>query len=222
MATIVILPGWEQTNNEWQAAQDAFGEIHTVILEFPGFGDTPLINDSWGIPEYATYIENEIAKLELSDVILLGHSFGGRVASLIASKKPTWLTALILYGAPSIYRPTKKTKAISAIAKFAKSLGFSKKLTPNNELKAADAKGLGTIFRKAISFDQTTFLPAISVPTLLLWGSEDSEVPTSIAKEMHLLINNSILDIIEHAGHNLHLTHHNIFYGKIKKFIETV
>lgn len=222
MRTLVILPGWGQATGDWTVAASNFTDVKTVIIELPGFGDTPLLDENWGIPEYAAYVLTKIEDLNATDIILLGHSFGGRIASYLASQKPTWLKALILYGAPCIYRPALKTKLLVRLAKVAKKLGFSSKLSRNTELQEADNKGMGKIFRKTISFDQTTLLPNIEVPTLLLWGENDTEAPLRIGKEIHTLIPNNKLEIIDNAGHNLHIDNQYIFYGKIKNFLETL
>jgi pimeloyl-ACP methyl ester carboxylesterase len=163
----------------------------------------------------------KIERLNRDDIILLGHSFGGRIAAHLAAQKPRWLKALILYGAPCIYRPSVKTKILNRMAKVAKKLGFSKKLSKNKELLDADKEGLGKIFRKAISFDQTKTLPQIEVETLLLWGNDDTEAPLRLAHEIHTLIPHNQLEIIDNAGHNLHTNNPNIFYGKLKKFISS-
>ncbi|MCC7304414.1 alpha/beta fold hydrolase [bacterium] len=222
MTTLVMVPGWEQTLGDWEHMKTPFSDYKVVIIELPGFGKTPLVDENWSIPEYADYVLNKIQELGKQDIVLLGHSFGGRIASYIASSQPPWLKGLVLYGSPSIYRPSLKVKALTKIAKIAKKLGFSKKLSRNAELLEADAKGMGKIYRNAILSDQTLLLPKITVPTLLLWGNQDIEASPELAKEMHLLIPNSTLEIIENAGHNLHIFNQYIFYGKIKNFLQTL
>jgi pimeloyl-ACP methyl ester carboxylesterase len=55
-----------------------------TAIDLPGFGSEKLINDTWGVPEYADWVISQISDRE--DVILLGHSFGGRIT--VASKHP--------------------------------------------------------------------------------------------------------------------------------------
>ena len=76
------------------------------------------------------------------------------------------------------------------------------------------------IFKRVVALDQTTALVKIKIPTLLLWGAYDTEVPVSIGEEMNTLILHSRLVIVENAGHNAHLDNPNLFYGTIKKFID--
>lgn len=222
MAHIVILPGWMQTSADWKPVQEKLG-AHTVdIIDLPGFGVQPIIDREWGVPEYADYVASHIALHNWNDLILIGHSFGGRVASYLAAKKPLWLKALVLYGAPCLYRPTLKVKIISRLAKIAKRVGFSKKLSPNKELLAADEMGLGTTYRKTIPFDQSELVKKIQVPTLLLWGAEDTEAPTYIAEELQQLIPRNYLQILAHQGHNIHLTNPSLFYGVLTQYIKNL
>lgn len=222
MATLVILPGWKGTKEEWSGIVNQFSDENSVVIELPGFGQTPLISADWGIPEYASYVLAEIEKLHKSDIVFLGHSFGGRITSYIASQNPPWLRGIVLYGAPCIYRPSLKIKLLIKLSKIAKFLHIKRKISHNPELIHADHNGLGKIFRKAINFDQTNLLPKITAKTLILWGSKDDIVSLDIAKEMHSLIPNSDLQIIDEGGHHLHIHNRHIFYAKIRSFLQNI
>lgn len=218
---LVVLPGWSHGADAWQSVLEVMPEAR--VQELPGFGDEPLLSDAWGVPEYALWAAERLAAAPKS-VILLGHSFGGRVASLIASERPEWLAGLILYGAPCLYRPEAATRAKVAAAKLLKPL---KSLLPkgtggNPELADADARGLGPIFRRTVPFDQTDMLPKIAVPTLLLWGEQDASVPLRIAEEMRGLIPGSTLTVIPNAGHNAHLENPVLFTGIVARYLETL
>lgn len=221
MHKVVILHGWGQNKELWQDIINKFQAEDVIAIDLPGFGKEPLADPEWGIPEYADWVKNKIEQLNTQDVILLGHSFGGRISSFIASENPNWLKGLILYGAPCIYRPSNQVKNKIRIYKLLKKLGLKRK-SNNSELNSADKQGLGKIFRKVVNFDQTQILPKINAPTLLVWGENDTEVPVRIAKEINSLINNSKLVILQNSDHNVHLENPNIFYGTIKTFIDSI
>jgi pimeloyl-ACP methyl ester carboxylesterase len=201
-------------------------EYHVVALDLPGFGAEPLINKDWGISEYAAWVTKKIGTLidkQNQNVILLGHSFGGRIAAQIASEQQPWLKGLILYGAPVIYRPSTKTRALSKAAGIAKKLGLKSLLSgiqPNNELAQADQNGLGQIFRNVVSYDQSEVLPNIVVPVYLVWGENDQEAPTANTAEMLELIPSANLTVLPRLGHNAHLENATLFYGTIKNLIQ--
>ena len=126
--TLVILHGWGHSKNQWNFFINRFDEGNVVIFDLPGFGEEKLIDQNWGIPEYSMWAKAKIESLGEKNVVLLGHSFGGRIAGYIASENPPWLKGLILYGSPSLYRPGKKVRFKILVAKFLKGLGFSKKI----------------------------------------------------------------------------------------------
>jgi len=221
MASLVILPGWTHTGDSWNNIVDKFSVYSAQVIELPGFGKVPTIDKNWGVPDYARFATTLIEQQKLHDVILLGHSFGGRLAAEIASTQPNWLKAIVLYAAPCLYRPATTTKLIIRLAKIAKTIGIrSRKFYPNQELVEAEKRGLGQIYRNTIGYDQTEQLKKITVQTLLLWGDQDTEAPLRLAHEMHQLLPNNQFDVIENAGHLPHLTHPHLFYGKIQQFLQ--
>lgn len=213
---IVILHGWGHNAELWQDLASRFGK-DAIAITMPGFGNEPLIKSDWGVPEYAKWVEKKISKYK--DVILIGHSFGGRVASEITSKQPKFLKALILSGAPCLYRPTLSLKL------KIKSYKLIKHIIPTNFRKlfySGDLKRAGKlekVFRKVVNYDQTEQLQKIKVPTLLIWGENDKDVPLRIAFEINSLIKNSELKIIENTGHNSYLENPNLFFGYVQNFI---
>lgn len=224
--TLVVLHGWGQSRESWGHFADSFKneeKVKVVVIDLPGFGKEPLVSDTWGILEYVKWTRNKIDTLAQKDgVVLLGHSFGGRVASVIASQKPSWLKGLILYAAPSLYRPSWSVQMKVALAKVAKQLGWRWNPWRNDELEQADHEGMGKIFRHTVRFDQTKLLPKITAPTLLIWGRDDDIVDQAIAQEMHHLIPQSQLVVLDDLGHNAHLENLALFYGTVQTFLHSL
>ncbi len=228
---LIILHGWGQNKQFWAEFASRFPKDQVLILDLPGFSspltatyvkDEKIIDvTSWGIPEYADWLKNKIENLKEKNIVLLGHSFGGRIASLAASDNPGWLKGLILYASPCLYRPSFYIRFRIALAKLAKKIGFTKIGKPQ-ELQEAEQNKIAGVFRRAVSFDQTDLLPKIKVPTLIIWGEKDAEVPLKIGQEMNNLIKGSRLVVMDAVGHNAHLENPNLFYGIVKKFIENL
>lgn len=221
MKKIVVLHGWGQSRATWDNFAGSFPKGVVETIDLPGFGSEPNPSETWGVPEYAAWTRKKIEAGGWDDVILLGHSFGGRIAAHIAADRPAWLAGLVLYGAPCIYRPGFSVRARKMVAGLLRPFRshFSDRFKPRS-LRDAEASGLGEIFRGVVGFDQTERLGRIGVPTLLCWGSEDAEVPLAIAEETRRLIPNSRLVVIDRAGHNVHLENPSYFYGIIRTFVE--
>lgn len=220
---LVILHGWNQSSSHWDMIIQMLEKDFSVItFDLPGFRNEPLEDKNWTIPDYANWVTSKLENIQ-GDKIILGHSFGGRIASYIASNRPKWLTGLILNGAPCIYRPSLMIKTKILLAKVLKMLNLKKIfVAKNNELVNADNNGLGKVFRNAVSFDQTKILSQISVPTLLIWGEYDSIVPLRIAKEIQTLIPNSKLSVIDQVGHHAQQENPYLFYGITKNFLKNL
>lgn len=223
MKTLVILHGWGHNSQYWEVIKSMYEQdFNVVFFDLPGFGKEPLIEDDWGVPEYAEWVKEKLNSIQ-GKKIILGHSFGGRVASFIASQNPNWLEGLILSGSPSIYRPSSKVKFKIFLSKLFRKIGLKRKpVSQNSDLARADKNGLGKIFRKVVPFDQTKLLPKINIPTLLVWGEYDEDVPLKIAREINNLIPNSKMEVIEKVGHNSWIENTYLFYGITKNFIKSI
>lgn len=223
---IIVLHGWGQNKQIWQSFLDSVNYDKAIALDFPGFGEEALVSETWGVPDYADWLEEKISTLNVdkASVILLGHSFGGRVSVDLAARNPEWLKAVILCGTPALYNPSNTVKLKILAAKILKKLRLNKILKSNfksNELLDADKNGLGKIFRKVVVFDQTESLEKIKVPTLLLWGSKDDAAPLSMAHKINNLVENSQLEIIQDVGHQTVQESPYLSHAIIKKFIQS-
>lgn len=226
MFTLVFLHGWGHSRAQWERTALLFTPAYkTVIYELPGFGNEPAPKATWGVPEYAEWVKARIAADGLQNVILVGHSFGGRISSLIASERPEWLKGLVLYGAPCLYRPSAKIKVKNFLGHWGGKLpfpeSFRKKIRGEEENDASDY-GMRAIWRRVVTFDQTELVKNISVPTLLVWGEVDEEAPLRIGKELETLIPHATLTVIPNGGHSVHLEQPTLFYGILKRFFESL
>lgn len=219
----IILHGWGEDKTYWRHIVDKLGsDFEVEAFDLPGFGTESKISDDTTVEDYAEWVTAKIQKLKYRDVVLLGYSFGGRIVSKIAAKRPEWLKGLILYAAPSIYRPEQKTQIKIRTYKALKNL-FPNQLKQkfySEDLKDAENRGLGQVFRNVVQDDQTETLPQINVPTYLLWGDQDISVRPEIGREINQLIPNSKFEILPDVGHHAHLDNSNLFYGRLKKVLE--
>lgn len=221
---VIIIPGWLHGKREWAGAGSYLPSHNITVLELPGFGDTPLVSNMWGVPEYAEWVLAHI-KDRHEPFVLVGHSLGGRIASYLAGthRLPQTCSGLVLYAAPSLYRPSCMVRAKSGLAHFLRVSGLAHfvpmSLKPS-DTQDADARNLGQMFRRIVTFDQTTILPSVTVPTVLLWGEHDTSVPLRIAHEMQKLIPHSTLRIIDNVGHNAHLENKSLFYATLEDVLK--
>ncbi len=218
-APIVVLHGWGANVTVMQVIINYLISLgHRVIaLDFPGFGKSGLPRIEWGIYEYADCVSYVINRLNVIKPLVIGHSFGGRVAVILASKQLA--SALILTASAGIKPKLSITKAVKiAMHKLKKRLNL-----PSNggssDYKALTSEMKG-VFVKVVNQHLHDEMRRINVPTLLIWGKDDTETPIYMAKKMNKLIVDSGLCIIEDCGHFVFLDNPPVFLRAIKSFIE--
>lgn len=226
MFTLVFLHGWGHSRAQWETISEKFrNDFRVVTWDLPGFGSEPAPEIAWGVPEYATWVKERIMREGLQNVVLIGHSFGGRISSWIAAEQPIWLKGLVLYGAPCLYRPSLKIRFKNFIGHWGGKFPVSETLRRQyrgEEENNASQKGMRTIWRKVVSFDQTERVQRINIPTLLVWGEHDTEAPVHIAEELKKIIPHATLTVIPQGGHSVHLEQPILFYGILKRFFESL
>lgn len=162
-------------------------------------------------------------------VILVGHSFGGRIAIKYATRHPDKIEKLILTGAAGIKHPLNlRQKIFYAMAKIGKaffSLPGINKLDKYAKMFLYGAArerdyinanpGMKEIMKCIIGEDLTPILDRVKIPTLLVWGRNDHSTPLSDGNTMHDKIDGSEMIIIDQANHSLP-------YQKPEEFAEAV
>jgi pimeloyl-ACP methyl ester carboxylesterase len=142
----------------------------------------------WGTDDYARVVAEAIEPL--GPVVLVGHSFGGRIAVRLAASRPELVSAIVLTGAPLVrLTPPSKPALSFRLAKALNRLG----VIPNKVLESRRAK-LGSadynaaqgimrdILVKTVNENYDADLARITVPTWLVWGENDTAAPTAAGK----------------------------------------
>lgn len=96
--TLLFLHGWGAQSTLWFASTQVLAEkgYALVYLDLPGFGKSESPKHPFHLDDYAHIVSAFIAKHELDSPLLIGHSFGGKTAVRITSKKTVKLDGLIL------------------------------------------------------------------------------------------------------------------------------
>ena len=84
--SLVLLHGWNQNIEMMMPIGEKFFDRYNVlIIDLPGFGKSSEPLHSWTVYEYAECVKQMVDDLGLNKIILMGHSFGGRVGLIYAS-----------------------------------------------------------------------------------------------------------------------------------------
>ncbi len=215
---LLFLPGWMNTLHTFDELASQLASKNRIIrLDFPGFGGgTESPPTDWHVGDYASFVKDFIAKIGLTSYILVGHSFGGRVAIKGIAQGVLRPPRLILIASAGIARHrTFRNRLLTLIAKIGKALMhippfflwrkyMRKKLYEKLGSDYLAAGALSQIYLNTIKEDLTECARKISVPTLLVWGSEDNMTPLKDGKLFAELIKDSKLEVLPGVGHSPH------------------
>jgi pimeloyl-ACP methyl ester carboxylesterase len=224
--TVLILHGWQRSLGEWHGISKKLMSGYRVItLDLPGFGGTPRPESTFSIYDYATFVKHFLDKLEIKKVTLLGHSFGGRIGIILAAKTDL-LEKLILVDSAAVEKKSTLIKIQVMINKIAIAPFklFSPKMVEKLKTRfgSDDYQTAGTmrdIFVKTVNEDLTPLLSKVTVPTLVVWGENDTIRPISEGIFIKNHIPHAKLRVVWGAGHSPHLEKRNEFVTLIKEYL---
>lgn len=205
---LLVLHGWRNTHSDMAKVAGGFD---AVSLDLPGFGASPEPTELWGARDYAKVVAHVIGELG-QPVIVVGHSFGGRVAVCLAAAHPDLVKGLVLTGVPLIrHAPNKKAPIAFRIAKKLNQWGLlsdekmeaQKRKRGSQDYRAATGL-MRDIFVKLVNEDYTQELEAISMPVEMVWGEKD-DTPGNLAqaREAAALVPHANFRVIEGGTHFL-------------------
>lgn len=213
----LFLHGWGSNKETFKTLTADFEEDYRCIaVDLPGFGASELPKEAWGVPEYADFVRDFAAKLNVTPEVIVGHSLGGRIAVYLAGSNLFADAHLVLLGAAGFSEKADlRTRVFALIAKLGKVVTaplpdtFKKRLQAKLYRSAGttdylDAGEMRTTFSKIIDLDLTDHARKITNETLLVYGESDDQTPPSYGERYHGLIKVSRLKIIP-GGHYIHL-----------------
>lgn len=215
--TILLLHGWQDNLHTFDALAELLAKTYRVIrLDCPGFGQSETPKETWNLDNYVEFVKNFIQKLNLQVDVLIGHSFGGRIAIKGTAAKHLQPAKLILINSAGIAK--NKTLCNSVLKFSAKIIGWITYIPPlvfwREKWRQKIYKSIGSdylnagamqkTFLKIIAEDSSANAKKITIPTLLIWGADDTETPLSDGKLFSQLIPHSKLEIINDTGHFVH------------------
>jgi len=229
---IVILHGWRKSGNDYSEIKSIFEKHNYAVFvpDMPGAGEEKLIKPVMHINDYISFILEFLKNHKLTKIILIGHSFGGRVAAKLTAQYPEIVDKLILTGAPLIkQRLTLKNSIIMFLAQIMKKFSLISSGTERMRKVLYYLLGewdyykappeIRETFKAIIAEDISPNLSNIFVPTLVLWGENDTFVSKKIGKEITRRIPTAKYIEIPGATHALPYKMPEKFAEEVLKFI---
>lgn len=234
--TLLFLHGWRSNKEVWNNVVTKILDIEYSILaiDLPGFGNSqnphpaplPKGEGGWTVGDYAEVVAEFIRKLDLRQVIIVGHSFGGRVGIKLSSAHPELVSKLVLVDSAGFAQNSSKKKLLALAAKIVKPI-FRPRMMQG--LRQKIYRGIGAedyvatpelqkTFVNVVKEDLSTDMARIHLPTLIVCGRHDKDTPLRFGQKMYATIKNSSLVVLEHAGHFSFVDQPEKFAEVLKKF----
>lgn len=232
-APVVLMHGWgcdHTTVKSIAAILEPGMKIYS--LDLPGHGKSQEPPEVWGIEQFTKAVEEFIKKEEIQSPVLIGHSFGGRIAILLSSRND--IGKIVLVDAAGI-KPKRSMKYYWKVYSFKIikklliiALGKGKRGSIVEKMRAkkgsADYRNSSPMMRavmsKCVNEDLKHVMPHIKASTLLVWGENDTATPLSDAKTMEKLIPDAGLVSFPECGHYSFLDNPFGFRAVMKEFFK--
>lgn len=209
---LILLHGLFGAMSNFIGIIEHFKHTHKVVVPILPLFELDILHTSVGGLE--KYFNKFIEQRGYRDIHLLGNSLGGHVALVHVLKSQEKIKSLILTGSSGLFENgmgdtypkrgdyeyiRKKTEMTFYDPNTAtKELVDEVYQIVNERMKTLKVIALA---RSAIKNNLGEELRKITLPTLLVWGNNDSITPPFVGREFNKLIPNSELHFIDHCGH---------------------
>ncbi len=219
---VVALHGWGRSHRDYEPAfgrgivDEGLAPIpaSVVAVDLPGFGASPPPVEPWSTAGYGQLIADLIEEVATDSVVVVGHSFGGRVAARLAASRGDLVAGLVLAGVPlrlagaGAGRPVRRPAVRFRVARSLSRWGLVSEGTMERARRrygSADYGAASGVMREVLVrtvqevYDDD--LARIACPVEIVWGENDTEVGVESARLLAGVLKRSRLRVVPGAGH---------------------
>ena len=221
--TLVFLHGWGQNIQMMLPIANSFVKDNNVlVIDLPGHGKTKEPPYAWDLSKFVDMIHELFKFLKITNPILIGHSFGGKLSIIYASMYK--VKKLVLLSSPYKGEYKKIPFKVKVLKKLAKIPGlrsmanYFKKHMGSNDYKNATPI-MRDILVKHVNTNTTENLKKINVPTIVIWGTADTTVSINQAYDIEKLVKDCAVIPYKGKTHFAYLEDKQKTINIIKSFI---
>lgn len=229
--TIVFLHGLFGSLSNWDGVIDGFSTRYRIIIPLLPIYTMPL--KKAGISGLTQFVSDFINFHKLENFIIVGNSLGGHIGLVYYIENKSRVKSLILTGSSGLFEdgmggsfPRRGdynfVKERVAYTFYDPTIATNELVDTVFEVTNDNQKCLRmiAIARSAQKHNMAEELEKIEIPTLLVWGLNDTITPPFVGHEFNRLIKNSILRFIDKCGHAPMMEHPVLFNQICEEFLQ--
>lgn len=233
--TVLILQGWGTHAGLYTALAEHLSTYMRVLLpELPGFGQSDEPKEAFSADDYADFTEKFLSSLGVTRLSIICHSNGGRITMKLVTREQSKFTydkLVFIDSAGIVHEKTARQRAKQSVYKAGKnflSLAPIKAAFPGalenyrSRHGSADYRAASPVMRqtlvKLVNEDFRPLMPEIDRPSLLIWGTNDSDTPLADGKIFEQLIPNAGMVEVQGAGHYSYLEQPQLVFRVLDSF----
>ncbi|TDB59832.1 alpha/beta fold hydrolase [Arundinibacter roseus] len=227
---LLLLHGLFGALSNWDGVIDGFSDRFRVLIPVLPIYELP--PRKAGLEALLAFLEEFLAFKDLKNLTLLGNSLGGHIGLLYTLKNPENVQRLVLTGSSGLFENSMggsfpKRGSYDYIAERVAYTFYDPKVATKElidevfETTSSIAKCMSIvgIAKSAQRHNLARELDRIKVPTLLVWGLNDTITPPYVGHEFHRLIEGSELHFIDKCCHAPMMEHPQKFNAILEQFL---
>lgn len=228
---LLLLHGLFGALSNWNGVVSHFSKNYRVLIPLMPIYEMAL--HQAGVPGLVSFVEDFVKLKNLQGMTLLGNSLGGHVALVYTLKNAAKVKRLVLTGSSGLFEDSmggsfpkrgnyEYVKERTAYTFYDPKTATKELVDEVFDIANSNAKCLRiiAIAKSAQRHNMARDITNIQIPTLLIWGLNDTITPPLVGHEFNKLMPNSELHFIDHCGHAPMMEHPEKFNSILEKFLE--
>ena len=229
---MVLLHGLFGALSNWNGVVDRFSNRYRVVIPMLPIYEMPLRKA--GLDGLVAFVEGFIKEMGIDKMILMGNSLGGHVALIYVLQNQDKVEQMILTGSSGLFENAMggsfpKRGSYEYIKEKVEYTFYDPKTATKDYIdeifeitnNIPKCLRIVAIAKSAQRHNMAQEIQDIRVPTLLIWGLNDTITPPIVAHEFNRLIPNSTLRFIDKCCHAPMMECPEEFNDIIEDFLES-
>ena len=227
---LLLLHGLFGALSNWEGVVNRFSRKFRVVIPMLPIYEMPI--KEAGLEGLRKFVEEFVAFKKLNSLIIMGNSLGGHVALLYALHNKDKVEKLILTGSSGLFEDSmggsypkrgnyEYIRERVAYTFYDPNVATKELVDEVFETTRSIPKCMRivAIAKSAQRHNMAEVIPDITIPTLLVWGLNDTITPPMVAHEFNRLIPNSELKFIDKCCHAPMMEHPDKFNQLVETFL---